>query len=101
LFNYLGVFGLFVAFANICIIVVLLSIYWKNYRKWKSEYTIGLLVFGTFLLVQNLLSLGFLAPPQPPHPLPQMHNNGNELSLLLINVSQLVALLALLKISWK
>jgi hypothetical protein len=91
--------GSAVALANIVIILILLSIYWKNYTKWKSEYTIGLLIFGTFLLIQNLLSLGFLAPPPPPGPSPGDH--GNEIPLLLINISQLVALATLLKISWK
>lgn len=92
--------GMAVAIANILIILVLLYIYWKNYRKWKSEYTIGLLIFGTFLLIQNLLSMGFLAPPPPP-PGPSGLEPGNELPLLLINISQLIALAALLKISWK
>ncbi|NYB51924.1 MAG: hypothetical protein HVN35_05145 [Methanobacteriaceae archaeon] len=91
--------GMAVALANISIIVILLSIYWKNYSKWKSEYTLGLLIFGTFLLIQNLLSMGFLAPPPPPEP--SGGGLGNEYSLLLINISQLVALAALLKISWK
>ncbi|WP_321422224.1 hypothetical protein [uncultured Methanobacterium sp.] len=90
--------GMAVALANISIIIILLSIYWKNYRKWKSEYTLGLLIFGTFLLIQNLLSMGFLAPPPP---MPSGGEHGNEYSLLLINISQLVALSALLKISWK
>lgn len=90
--------GMAVALANISIIVILLSIYWKNYRKWKSEYTLGLLIFGTFLLIQNLLSMGFLAPPPPPDP---SGGGGNDYSLLLINISQLIALSALLKISWK
>ena len=88
-----------VALANISIIVILLSIYWKNYWKWKSEYTLGLLIFGTFLLIQNLLAMGFLAPPPPPEP--SMGGQGNDYSLLLINISQLIALAALLKISWK
>lgn len=92
--------GMAVALANISIIVVLLSIYWKNYRKWKSEYTLGLLIFGTFLLIQNILSMGFLAPPPPP-PDPSGGGQGNDYSLFFINISQLIALAALLKISWK
>jgi hypothetical protein len=91
--------GFGVAFANVCIILVLLSIYWQNYRKWKSQYTIGLLVFGIFLLIQNILSLGFLGPPSPP-PGPPMAN-PIDLPLLLINISQLVALDTLLRISYK
>jgi len=91
--------GMAVALANISIIVVLLSVYWKNYVKWKSEYTLGLLIFGTFLLVQNILSMGFLAPPLPPGSFTQ--EQGKDYALFLINVSQLIALSALLKISWK
>ncbi len=91
--------GMAVALANISIIIVLLSIYWKNYSKWKSEYTMGLLIFGIFLLIQNLLSMGFLAPPLPPTASGGEH--GNDYALLLINISQLIALSALLKISWK
>jgi hypothetical protein len=95
IFRYLGVA---IALANISIIVILLSIYWKNYRKWKSEYTIGLLIFGFFLLIQNLLSMGFLAPPPPPGP---SGGGGDGYSLMLINICQLISLSALLKISWK
>ncbi len=95
IFRYLGVA---IALANISIIVILLSIYWKNYRKWKSEYTIGPLIFGFFLLIQNLLSMGFLAPPPPPGP---SGGVGDGYSLMLINICQLISLSALLKISWK
>jgi hypothetical protein len=91
--------GMAVALANISIIVILLSIYWKNYRKWKSEYTIGLLIFGFFLLVQNLLSMGFLAPPMPLGP--SGPEQAHDYPLSLINICQLIALAALLKISWK
>ncbi len=91
--------GFGVALANVCMILVLLSIYWQNYRKWKSQYTIGLLVFGIFLLIQNIVSLGYLGPPSPP-PGPPMEN-PRDIPLLLINLSQLVALAVLLRISYK
>lgn len=97
LYSYLGL-GL--ALANIFMILILLSIYWKNYRKWKSQYTVGLLVFGTFLLLQNILSLYYSAPPPGPPHAPPMESPHN-IPLLLINTSQLIALAALLKISWK
>ncbi|MDD1775219.1 MAG: hypothetical protein LUQ24_06795 [Methanobacterium sp.] len=97
LFSYIG---LLLALANICIILVLLSIYWKNYRKWKSQYTVGLLVFGIFLLLQNILSLYYSAPPPGPPQGPPMES-PHQIPLLLINTSQLIALIALLKISWK
>lgn len=97
LYSYIGL-GL--AVANICMILILLSIYWKNYTKWKSQYTIGLLVFGIFLLLQNILSVYYSAPPPgPPHSHPM--ESPHQIPLLLINSSQLVALASLLKISWK
>jgi hypothetical protein len=97
LYSYIGL-GL--AVANICMILILLSIYWKNYTKWKSQYTIGLLVFGIFLLLQNILSVYYSAPPPgPPHGPPM--ESPHQIPLLLINSSQLVALASLLKISWK
>lgn len=98
---YLSYIDTGLAFANICMISILLYIYWQNYRKWKSQYTVGLLVFGIFLLLQNILSLGFGTPtPPPPHGGPPPVN-PHEFPLLLINASQLIALAALLKISWK
>jgi hypothetical protein len=97
LYSYIG---LLLALANICIILVLLSIYWKNYSKWKSQYTVGLLVFGIFLLLQNILSLYYSAPPPGPPQGPPMES-PHQIPLLLINTSQLIALIALLKISWK
>lgn len=88
-----------VAIANVIIILILLSIYWQNYRKWKSQYTVGLLVFGIFLLIQNLFSLGFLGvPPVPPGP---PRENPHDIPLLIINICQLVALATLLRISYK
>lgn len=101
LFSYIGIV---LAFANIFMLLILLSIYWKNYTKWKSQYTVGLLVFGVFLLLQNILSIYYSIPPGPPHggpyggpPIESPHN----IPLLLINSSQLIALAALLRISWK
>ncbi len=104
LYSYIG---LVLALVNICMLLILISIYWKNYRKWKSQYTIGLLVFGIFLLLQNILSLYYSAPPPGPSPgpmpgpTPGLIESPHYIPLLLINTSQLIALAALLKISWK
>ncbi|HEY0196023.1 MAG TPA: hypothetical protein VGC02_00475 [Methanobacterium sp.] len=99
--DLLSYIGILLAFANICMLLILLSIYWKNYSKWKSQYTVGLLVFGVFLLLQNILSLYYSVPPQGPPPGPPPMESPHKIPLLLINSSQLVALAALLKISWK
>ena len=41
--------------ANVCLLLELLNSYWKTYKEIKSEFTIGLLYFGSFLLIQNIL----------------------------------------------
>ena len=94
LYSYIGL-GL--AVANICMILILLSIYWKNYTKWKSQYTIGLLVFGIFLLLQNILSVYYSAPPPgPPHS--PTRESPHQITLRLIKSSQQVEVASLLKI---
>ena len=41
--------------ANVCLLLGLLNSYWKTYKEIKSQFTIGLLYFGSFLLIQNIL----------------------------------------------
>ena len=48
-----------VAFANIAMTLVLLGLYTGTYRKVKSSFTLGLLLFGTFFVVLNLAILVF------------------------------------------
>jgi len=96
LYSYIGL-GL--AVANICMILILLSIYWKNYTKWKSQYTIGLLVFGIFSYYKIFYLSTTLLHHQDHHTPPM--ESPHQIPLLLINSSQLVALASLLKISWK
>ena len=35
--------------ANVCLLLGLLNSYWKTYKEIKSQFTIGLLYFGSFL----------------------------------------------------
>jgi len=44
---------------NVLLILGLLFIYVQNYRKLKSKYTIGLMVFAVFFLVQSLMGIFF------------------------------------------
>jgi len=43
--------------ASMLISAVLLYIYSKNYRHIKSNYTIGLMIFASIFLLDNLISL--------------------------------------------
>jgi hypothetical protein len=43
--------------ANAALLVYLMNFYWKNYRKIKSGFTSGLLVFSFLLLLQNVSAI--------------------------------------------
>lgn len=87
---------------NIFLLIGLLNAYWKTYKEVKSEFTIGLLYFATFLLLQNFVSAIFLAIPLIiPVELNVSDIHGPQLPLFLINMVQLVALTILYKITKK
>ena len=44
---------------NVILILGLLYIYIQNYLKMKSKYTIGLMIFASFFLIQSLMGLYF------------------------------------------
>jgi hypothetical protein len=89
-----------VGIANICLLIALVYIYMKNYRQLKSKFTMGLLVFASLLLLQNVVSTGVLIL----NLIMGMGHHGFDLDrpqfpLSSINVIQLIALSILLKIT--
>jgi hypothetical protein len=91
-----------IGIANVCLLLGLLHAYWKTYKELKSEFTIGLLYFASFLLLQNTLSTIFLALPLIiPIEFHGSELGGPRLPLLLINIVQLIALAMLYKITRK
>jgi hypothetical protein len=51
---------IFLGIANICLLLILLYMYIGSYRKFKSQFTFGLVAFAMLLLLQNALFTGFL-----------------------------------------
>ncbi|MDO9627398.1 MAG: hypothetical protein Q7I96_07225 [Methanobacteriaceae archaeon] len=49
-----------IGIGNICLLLILLYMYVKSYREFKSKFTFGLLLFASLLLLQNVLFTGFL-----------------------------------------
>ncbi len=89
-----------VGIANICLLIALIYIYMKNYRQIKSKFTMGLLVFASLLLLQNVVSTGILIL----NLVMGMGHHGFDLDrpqfpLSSINIIQLIALSVLLKIT--
>jgi apolipoprotein N-acyltransferase len=79
---------------NITLLLVMLSIYLTSYRRLKSPFTLGLIVFTTLLIFQNLLFIVFLLVREG------FHGPGMGVPVLSLNIVQFGALLALLKITW-
>ncbi|AIS32988.1 MULTISPECIES: hypothetical protein [Methanobacterium] len=89
-----------IGIANVCLLGGLLYSYWSTYRQVKSKFTIGLLYFSSFLLIQNIVATLFLAISLfAPVEIHGSEISGPRLPLLLINIVQLIALSILLKIT--
>jgi len=92
-----------VGIANVILLIGLLYAYWKTYKEVKSKFTIGLLYFASFLLIQNILvtisaALPLIIPAVPYH-IPDYDFGRPHIALLFINVIQLIALSILYKIT--
>ncbi len=88
-----------VAFVNIAMTLVLLGIYLDTYRKMRSSFTMGLLLFGSFFVVLNLSILVFWL---------FLYQNSTaslvdqaSIYMLLLNVGEALALVNLLRVTWK
>jgi hypothetical protein len=92
-----------VGVANVCLLLGLLHTYWRTYKEVKSQFTIGLLYFASFLLIQNVLATIFmgipLLLPVLPFPVPDSDFVRPHFALLFINLIQLVALSILYRIT--
>jgi hypothetical protein len=91
-----------IGIANVCLLLGLLHAYWKTYKELKSEFTIGLLYFTSFLLLQNILSTIFIVLPLiVPVEFLGSELGGPRLPLFMINLVQFIALAMLYKITRK
>jgi hypothetical protein len=92
-----------VGIANVCLLLGLLYTYWKTYKEVKSKFTIGLLYFATFLLIQNILvTIALIIPlilPVVPSEISHSDFGRPHIALFFINLIQLVALSILYKIT--
>ena len=90
-----------VAFANIAMTLALLTIYLGTYRKVKSSFTMGLVLFGSFFVVLNLAILVFwLFLFQNVSSAANFVDQASTY-MLLVNVGEALALANLLRVTWK
>lgn len=81
---------------NVIMLVALLYIFSKNYRHIRSKYNLGLVLFSSLFLAENLLMLhlGVFSWPFCAADEVMLH-------IVVINTIQLLGLLSLLYITWK
>ena len=97
---WMNVAALF-AFANIAFVAVLVGLYYQGWRSVPSGFTLGLIIFAAFFLIQNLvvvvfwyLLYGLASSAQPIVVAAAPY-------LTLINLAEAAALGNLVRITWK
>ncbi len=90
-----------VAFANIAMTLALLAIYLGTYRKVKSSFTMGLVLFGSFFVVLNLTILVFWLFLFENVTSAATFVDQASTYMLLVNVGEALALANLLRVTWK
>lgn len=81
--------------ANIILVLGLLYVYVQNYRKIRSKYTIGLVVFAAFFLLQSIMGLYFDIT------MAMYRDKTAENAAMFLEALKAVGFAALLKISWE
>ncbi len=84
-----------VSLGNVLLLVLLLYIYWDNYKNIKSIFNLGLIMFALFLLLQNVLLSGFLLFGQAF----QITELG--LPLFILNITEFIGLFFLFIVTWR
>ena len=84
------------AVASITVLIGLLYVYTTNYRHLRSPFSIGLLVFASLFLVENLAAIYFYIA---------MAGSGEganvAMPMLTLNAAELVAFATLFYVSWR
>ena len=89
------------AFANIAMTLTLLTLYVGTYRKIKSSFTLGLVLFGSFFVVLNLAILVFWLFLFENVSSAAAFVDQASAYMLVVNVGEALALVNLLRVTWK
>ena len=73
----------------------LIYVYYRNLRKIKSNFTIGLLIFAVLFLVQNLVSLYYFITMM------NYYSPEVEIHAFILTLLQTIGFGILLKITWE
>jgi small-conductance mechanosensitive channel len=87
----LAIIAAIICAANIGLLLILLFAYVTSYKKLKSQFTLGLVIFATLLIVQNIMFMFFLLVREG------FHGPGMGFPVLSLSIVEFGALLVLLK----
>jgi hypothetical protein len=90
----LAILAAIVCAANIGLLLILLFTYVSSYRKLKSQFSLGLVIFATLLIVQNIMFMFFLLVREG------FHGPGMGFPVLSLSIVEFGALLVLLRTTW-
>lgn len=80
---------------SVIILLLLIYVYYKNLKKIKSSFTIGLLIFAVLFLMQNVVSLIYYTTMMDYY-VPAVENH-----VFIITLLQTIGFAILLKITWE
>ena len=93
--GYLAILFSIIVGVNVLLSLIILYVYLSNYRRARNPFTLSLILFAALLLFDNLLDLIFFSQ------LPDAFAGFIGWHDSVINVVQLIALLVLLRMTWK
>ena len=95
MFGHLGYLGMVAVVINIILLSVLLYIYIQSYRRIKSKFTLGLIMFASIFMLQNVLWIIFIFVMR------DMRSPGMGLPNFILTFIEAVGLAILLKLTWE
>jgi hypothetical protein len=95
--NVAGVFAL----ANVVLVLLLIFAYYQSWKKVHSNFTISLILFAIFFLVQNLVIIVFWYILYGLVPQAQGIVIAAAPYLVLINAMETIGLGSLVRVTWK
>jgi hypothetical protein len=89
------------ALANTVLIVILVSLYTSSFRKIRSPFALGLILFAVFFLIQNLAIIIFWYQLYQLAPTAVAIVNSASPYMTFINLVETIALISIVRVSMK
>jgi len=89
------------ALANTALIIILVSLYASSFRKIRSPFALGLILFAVFFLLQNIAIIIFWYQLYSLVPTASNIVNSASPYMTIINLVETIALISIVRVSMK